>query len=428
LNIGRLGTNDAAGTITAPTIAFGAGTGVVNFNQSNSTTLFAAISGNGAVRQLGAGTTTLTGANTYTGGTMISAGTLALGSANRLADTGAITVNGGIFDLGGFSETVGAVTLTSGSIGNGSLIGSSYDFQSGNVSASLAGNGVLTKTGAGTTTLTGANTYTGGTMISAGALQVGDGGTTGSLGSGAVSNNASLIMNRSDAVNLSNVISGTGGFTQAGAGTTTLTASNSFSGTTTINAGTLLANNTAGSALGSSTVTVQSRGTLGGNGSIAGPVTIASGGNLTPGSGGAGALSLRNGLTLQSGATTTFLINSAASFTSINILGNSIAYGGDLEFNIVNYTPADGNIFTLFNMTGGATTSGAFSNVRAGGLNFVGNNGVWMASSTSHSYEFSQSTGQLSVTAGVPEPSTYVLLAICALVMAVVWRRRNPRV
>jgi autotransporter-associated beta strand protein len=233
-----------------------------------------------------------------------------------------------------------------------------------------------------------------------------------------------INFNQTNAFTLLSGISGNGSVNQLGAGTTILTGSNSYTGTTTISAGTLLANNTAGSAVGSSTVTVQSGGTLGGNGSIAGPVTIASGGKLTPGSGGDGALSLSNGLTLQSGATTTFLINSAASFTSINILGNSIAYGGDLEFNILNYTPADGNIFTLFNMTGGATTSGAFSNVRAGGLNFVGNNGVWTASSGSHAYEFSQATGQLSVTV-VPEPSTYALLALGALALIVACRRRK---
>jgi fibronectin-binding autotransporter adhesin len=404
------------------------GSGAVSNNaslivkRSDAVNLSNVISGTGGFTQAGTGTTFLEGNNSYTGGTLISAGTLALGSANRLADTGAIMVNGGVFDLGGFSETVGIVTITSGTITNGTLTGSSYAMQSGSVSASLEGDGDLTKTGTGTVTLTGDNSYSGTTTISGGVLQVGNGGTSGTLGRFAVINNASLIVNRSDAVSIANIISGTGSFTMAGSGTTILTGSNTYTGTTTISAGTLLANNTARSALGSSTVTVQSGGTLGGNGSIAGPVTIASGGKLTPGSGGAGALSLSNGLTLQSGATTTFLINSAASFTSINILGNSIAYGGDLEFNILNYTPADGNIFTLFNMTGGATTSGAFSNVRAGGLNFVGNNGVWTASSGSHAYEFSQATGQLSVTV-VPEPSTYALLALGALALIVACRR-----
>ena len=46
----------------------------------------------------------------------------------------------------------------------------------------ISGTGTLTKAGTGTTTLTGANSYSGTTTISAGTLQVGNGGTTGSWG------------------------------------------------------------------------------------------------------------------------------------------------------------------------------------------------------------------------------------------------------
>ncbi len=70
-------------------------------------------------------------------------------------------------------------------------------------------------------------------------MQVGNGGTTGQLGAGAVVDNAALVFNRSDALVVANVISGTGTITQAGTGTTTLTGTNTYSGTTTISAGTL---------------------------------------------------------------------------------------------------------------------------------------------------------------------------------------------
>jgi T5SS/PEP-CTERM-associated repeat protein/autotransporter-associated beta strand protein len=77
LDIGRLGASDAGGSISAPAIVFGAGTGAINFNQRDATTISAAISFTGALNQLGAGTTTLSGDNaSYDGTTLISNGTL----------------------------------------------------------------------------------------------------------------------------------------------------------------------------------------------------------------------------------------------------------------------------------------------------------------------------------------------------------------
>ena len=91
--------------------------------------------------------------------------------------------------------------------------------------------------------MTGTNTYSGATTISAGTLEVGSGGTTGTLGSGAITNNAALRINRSDAYTLGQNITGTGTLTQFGAGTTTLTGTNTNSGVTTISAGTLQVGN-----------------------------------------------------------------------------------------------------------------------------------------------------------------------------------------
>jgi autotransporter-associated beta strand protein len=149
-------------------------------NGSGIVTLAAAItSGTGnrdyALVKSGSSTFCLSGANTYTAGTTVSAGTLQIGTSERLADTGLFTVSGGTFDLQTFNETVGLVTLTSGSIigtGASTLTGSSYAVQSGSASAILGGTGTLTKTTAGTVTLTGANTYTGTTTISAGVLNI----------------------------------------------------------------------------------------------------------------------------------------------------------------------------------------------------------------------------------------------------------------
>ena len=93
----------------------------------------------------------------------------------------------------------------------------------------IAGTGSLTKNGTGTLTLTGGNTYTGGTTVSGGILQIGNGGTTGSiLGNINITNNAEVVFNRSDDILFSGVISGGGDLSKRGAGTLILTNNNSI--------------------------------------------------------------------------------------------------------------------------------------------------------------------------------------------------------
>jgi autotransporter-associated beta strand protein len=207
----------------------------------------------GSLTKIGAGTLTLSGANAYTGTTTISAGTLTLGASNVLATGSTVAVNGGTFNINTRNNTVAGVQLASGSItGTTGVLTSTtaYDVQSGTVSAILAGGVGLNKTTAGTVTLSGANTYTGGTTISAGTLQIGSGGTTGSV-AGDIVNNAALTFNRSNALTYAGVISGTGAVTQSGTGTLTLAGNNTYTGLTTIAAGTLVAQNA--TALGTTT-------------------------------------------------------------------------------------------------------------------------------------------------------------------------------
>ncbi len=101
-----------------------------------------------------------------------------------------------------------------------------------------AGEG-LSINGTGVTLLTGNNIYTGVTNITGGTLRVGNAGTTGTLGTGAVTNNGALVFNRVDTLTVPNLISGGGTLSQAGAGTLVLTAANTYTGLTTISAGTL---------------------------------------------------------------------------------------------------------------------------------------------------------------------------------------------
>jgi outer membrane autotransporter protein len=118
---------------------------------------------------------------------------------------------------------------------------------------------VLIKSGSGVLTLTGANSYSGGTTISAGTLQLGNGGTTGSI-TGNVIDNGILAFNRSDVLTFNGVISGAGSVQQIGPGTTILTGTNTYTGGTTISAGTLQLGN--GGTTGSITGNVIDNGIL----------------------------------------------------------------------------------------------------------------------------------------------------------------------
>ena len=82
-------------------------------------------------------------------------------------------------------------------------------------------------------------------------LQIGDGGTLGSI-VGNVADNGALAFNRSDTVTFAGTISGSGAVNQVGGGTTILTADNTYTGATTIAAGTLQLGNggTSGAVVG----------------------------------------------------------------------------------------------------------------------------------------------------------------------------------
>ena len=160
------------------------------------------------------------------------------------------------------------------------------DLVLGNISETAASS--ITMAGQRTLYLQGNSNYSGTTTISSGTLQVGGiavGGTAGgALGGGAVTNNAALNFNRdtSSVYTANNAISGTGTVANLGTGTVVLGGANSYQGTTTVTAGTLLVN---GTHTGGGAYTVASGATLGGTGTIApaaaANVTVT--GNLAPG-------------------------------------------------------------------------------------------------------------------------------------------------
>jgi autotransporter-associated beta strand protein len=171
--------------------------GVLTFARSNLVLFDGLVSGAGPWCRPGTGTTALTASNSYTGGTSILSGTLQIG-------------NGG---------TSGSIL---GDVANGSLLifDRSDTLVHGGV---ISGAGSVVQAGAGVTILTGANTYAGGTSIIAGTLQIGDGGTAGSI-AGDVANNGALVFDRADDVAFAGTISGAGTLEQAGLGTLTLSA------------------------------------------------------------------------------------------------------------------------------------------------------------------------------------------------------------
>ncbi|WP_253256654.1 autotransporter-associated beta strand repeat-containing protein [Stenotrophomonas sp. VV52] len=177
------------------------------FDQGSDGTYAGVISGNGSLVKQGGGTLALTGANSYSGGTTINAGTL-------LGDT--TSLQGDIVD-------------------NANLVFEQGDGDT--FAGSISGSGTLTKQGFGVLRLAGINSYSGGTTISAGTL-VGD---TTSL-QGNIVDNASLVFDQGDDGTFSGAISGTGALTKEGEGALTLAGSNSYSGGTTVDAGTLIGN------------------------------------------------------------------------------------------------------------------------------------------------------------------------------------------
>lgn len=163
----------------------------------------------------GDGVLTLSQAGSYAGDTRVEAGSLATRGAARLSPDSSFSLAAGtslVLDgdesLGSLSGS-GTVVLAEASALTLGANGRSAVF-SGEIAQNPGTAARLVKLGSGVQTLLGNNSYTGTTTVSAGTLQVGAGGNSGRLGSGAVVNDATLVMRRSDGAALDAHISGSG--------------------------------------------------------------------------------------------------------------------------------------------------------------------------------------------------------------------------
>lgn len=209
---------------------------------NNTIGISGAVSGTGGIVKIGDGLVwTSVGTHTYTGTTDIRSGTMALNTNGSLNSSSLINVDGA-FDISAITPTSTSIQTLTGA-GEIWLGAKTLNFTNARTTfaGSISGTGGITVS-AGNLALSGTDSYSGATTIAAGArLQLGAGGATGSLASQQIINGGELAFNRNDALNFSADISGNGGLSQIGTGTTTLSGNNTYSGDTNIDAGTLKA-------------------------------------------------------------------------------------------------------------------------------------------------------------------------------------------
>ncbi|MBU3665338.1 MAG: hypothetical protein FGM15_05605 [Chthoniobacterales bacterium] len=297
-----------AGSDKAFTAASGGTAGLEVSNSATTLTLSGAIDGSGGVTKGGAGILYLTGGNTFSGPLNIHAGTLRIDGLGSLG-SGASAVGLGKSGSGNtatflYSGSTNASSsrafdlVDSGGLG---VISVSDSGAALTLSGAVSGSGRFEKSGVGSLVLVANNTYSGTTLVSAGTLSIGAGGTTGSLGSSTITNNATLLYNRSDNLTQSTVIHGSGALHKAGDGTLTLSQANQYTGATVVSNGAIRISSGTGLGTTAAGTTVNSGAAL----EVEGGISSAEALNIAgTGVGGNGALRSISGANTNTGTVT----------------------------------------------------------------------------------------------------------------------------
>jgi len=223
-------------------------------------------------------------------------------------------------------------------------------------SGDIASTSTLTKKGTNVLTLVDEGVDSiGNVVISSGTLQIGTNDQNGNVAAVNIVDNGALVVDRSGTFGLGAAISGTGSLTVDGDGVVVLSGANTYSGPTTLSAGTLEID---GTSAGTGPLTTFLGTVLVGSGTNDGAITVD--GELSPGPvGGEGVFNANGGLTLNAGSTVNFNLSAAnpSASSSVNVVGNLNVHNNTITVNF-DGAPAGGS-YPLFTYTG--SLSGSFN-------------------------------------------------------------------
>jgi autotransporter-associated beta strand protein len=358
------------------------------------------VSGSGGIIKNGAGALLLSGANTFSGGITINEGDVSLVGAignSSGPGSGPVTLNGGSLNMGDVRQsevaawnmivpegktaglfTDGRCSLTGTLTGSGTLnimipyvrsdfkgdwssftgiINIVYDphytpdfrisnnFGYSQASFNLTQAAAMYKVGTGTTTVGEISGVTGSELATKDESSRISGWIVGTKNTNAT---------------FAGLISGPGSVTKTGTGIWTLSGKVKHAGSTTVNGGTLMV--TADSIKGSSTVVVNTGGTIAGTPHITGPVAINTGGTIAPGNSPTqtGSMKLLSSLTLNPGSNTNIKINRLSNLQDSLRVTGSVTINGTLNIQLLAGSFSAGNAFRIIKA---GSYTGAFSDI-----------------------------------------------------------------